>query len=102
MLDELTQEDFAVQLGRSFRVFPQAGHPLDMELIEVTGLRRRGWPKDPSSGREPFSLLFRGPRKPILPQAIYRMEQAGMGALDLFIVPIGLDDEGLLYEAVFN
>jgi hypothetical protein len=102
VLDELTREDFAEELGSLFGVLPQAGPPLELVLIEVADLRRRGWPRKPSSGREPFSLLFRGPIEPILPQAIYRMEHASMGVLELFIAPLGPEGGGLLYEAVFN
>ena len=36
------------------------------------------------------------------PRNIYEIEHEKMGALSLFIVPIGPDGEGLRYEAVFN
>lgn len=56
----------------------------------------------PASGREggSFRLAFRGPAEPILAQGIYPF-RAGEFAGDIFIVPIGRDDSGTLYEAVF-
>ena len=59
-----------------------------------------------------FSLLWRGPREPLLAQGIYTLaapaESEALGRLDLFLVPLGPDggsageDQGLLYEAVFT
>jgi hypothetical protein len=54
------------------------------------------------SGREPFSIVFRGPLEPVLPQRIYRFEHEALGAFELFIVPIGTDESGMQYEAVFG
>ena len=35
-------------------------------------------------------------------QSIYRLEHAGLGALEIFIVPIGRDAESTTYEAIFT
>jgi len=48
-----------------------------------------------------FRLIFRGPVEPILEQAIYPF-RAGEFACEMFIVPIGRDASGTLYEAIFN
>jgi len=56
----------------------------------------------PSGRRQPFSIVFRGPRQILLPQRIYRMEHGAIGAFELFLVPIGPDQEGMLYEAIFT
>jgi hypothetical protein len=37
-----------------------------------------------------------------LAQKIHRLEHATLGALDIFIVPIGPDRLGMLYEAIFS
>jgi hypothetical protein len=52
--------------------------------------------------RAPFSIVFRGPATPILPQRIYRLEHPAIGSFDLFLVPIGPDERGLRYEAIFT
>jgi hypothetical protein len=56
----------------------------------------------PGSERDPFRLAFLGPPDPVLPQRIYRLEHAGLGALDIFLVPIARDAEGTTYEAIFS
>jgi hypothetical protein len=37
-----------------------------------------------------------------VPQAIYAMRHPTLGALDVFLVPIGPDAVGMRYQAVFN
>ena len=61
----------------------------------------RGLPKH-STGREPFSVVFRAPATPVLAQMIRRLEHPELGAFELFLVPIGPDDVGMRYEAVFT
>jgi hypothetical protein len=51
---------------------------------------------------ESFSLIFRGPVDAFVPQGSYRLDQGEIGALFIFIVPIGKDENGIKYEAVFN
>jgi hypothetical protein len=38
---------------------------------------------------------------PVLPQGIQRLSHAELGELDLFLVPIGPDAQGMRYEAAF-
>lgn len=98
MLESLTHESFRPHVGSAFRVEYAPGTSATLTLAEVTVLGGGG----AAARRQPFSLLFRGPRAPVLPQRIYRLEHEGMGALELFIVPIGPDAEGLRYEAIFT
>jgi hypothetical protein len=53
-------------------------------------------------GYEAFSIVFRGPSDPLLPQGMHRFHRDAIGTFDLFIVPIRRDQHGLYYEAVFN
>ncbi len=52
--------------------------------------------------RGPFSVLFRVAGDGELEQQIYRLEHESMGSLDLFLVPVGPDSEGMRYEAIFS
>ena len=52
--------------------------------------------------RDAFSVVFRGDNRPVLEQQIYRISHDTLGNMDLFIVPIGPDHEGMRYEAVFS
>ena len=91
-----TRGDFEPHVGGAFRLDAD-GQALAVRLTEAKPV---GSPAQ-EGGREPFSLLFVGPPEPVLPQRIYRLEHAEMGALDLFLVPIGRGPEGTRYEAVF-
>ena len=51
--------------------------------------------------RTAFSLFFLGPHEPFFEQRIYPLDHEGLGRLELFIVPVGHDENGFLYEAVF-
>jgi hypothetical protein len=53
------------------------------------------------TGMERFSLYFVGPES-YLEQKIYSVEHEQMGVFDLFLVPVGHDQNGFRYEAVFN
>ena len=100
MLEKLTSADFGPYVNQTFSLQIGSAEPLGVELIDVSDLGTDGgW--DESSARRPFSIVFRGPKESYLPQSIYRIEHHRMGSLDLFLVPIGPDSQGMRYEAVF-
>jgi len=72
---------------------------LMLTLVEVKPL-----PPHPFPGmmREPFSLMFRSASLVVLPQRLYRLRHAAMGAIDMFLVPVARDAQGVLYQAVYN
>ena len=92
-----TRAAFEECRGTKFRVDSGSGGVTEFELVEVTALR----PNSDANGR-PFALLFHGPAASVLPQKIYPMEHDRLGALTIFIVPVGQDATGVRYEAVFN
>jgi hypothetical protein len=95
MLDRLTAADFAPLVDRTFAC-QVAGSTVELQLGSATelGPLRAGQP------RAAFSLVFWGP--PALPQGMYRVHHPTLGALDIFMVPIGPDARGPRYEAIFN
>ena len=98
MLEKLTLRDFFERVGERFRVVgPDA--PVVLALVEAIDLSRPG---APGSRRSPFSLVFRGPLSPVMPQHTYPLEHPALGRLEIFLVPIGPDASGMRYEAVFN
>lgn len=101
MLESFQFQTFSPLVGQPFRVQVGSDEFLDLELIEATDLRVDGPPVAPGA-RTPFSVLWRGPSTPILPQQIYRLEHEELGVFDLFLVPIGPDAHGMRYEAVFG
>lgn len=94
-LEKLTATDFAGRIQDKFTL-SAAGSALDLVLLELEEFGPA------PSGRNAFSLRFLGPPRPILPQAIYRLENAAMGHLDIFLVPLGPKDGGMRYEAIFT
>lgn len=102
MLDEVTADVFAEHLGSTFHIHHESGLPLVVSLIEATPLALLAGTESTPTKREPCSIIFRGPLDPVLPQQIYRIEHESLGRMDLFLVPLGPDKEGMRYEAVFN
>ena len=98
MLDlaTVTCQPFAACVGQDFEiVFTEA--ELVVKLTEA-----RQWGSRPESIREPFSLTFLGPANPRLRQGTYKMRNAVLGEMEIFLVPIGADQTSTSYEAVFN
>ena len=103
-LDKLRAQDMQPHLQSSFFISMEAGgreagEPLELKLIRVEGPSERA-----GGGERPFSLFWLGPRDPILPQRIYPLQHphAEIGTLEIFLVPVGRDASGTLYQAVFG
>ena len=101
MLNHLTHSDFAQCLGSQFQLEISATQIVDVELVEATLL---GAPPaaEGKAQRQGFSLVFRVPREMVNEQRTYRMQHRRIGVMDLFLVPIGPDQKGMLCEAIFN
>lgn len=98
--EDLSAESLPAHIGTAFVVVPGDEVPeLSLELHDVTAW---GPPPAAPGQRQPFTITLRGPADPLLPQATYAMTHPAFGALDIFIVPIGRDADGVRYEAVFS
>lgn len=93
----LTIEDFKTLVNDTF-VFPiENQEKLALTLIEVNSLT-----KHMEGGREPFSLIFKGPENPQIPQGTYVLRHDRFEDLRLFLVPVSNKDSGIVYESLFN
>jgi hypothetical protein len=101
MLDKLTHDVFSEHVGSTFRIRLEDGGAVDMDLIEATRLGSQS-NSGSTADRDPFSIVFRAPKETELSQKIYDVDHGGIGSFALFLVPIGADESGTLYEAVFN
>lgn len=101
MLDRLTIDDFAPALGQPFVIDGGRLGPIELKLAKASTHDPQAPPVDDAGTRSPFTLLFRGPPDPVLAQQICRLENATVGQLEIFIVPVGRDADGTDYEAVF-
>jgi hypothetical protein len=95
MSDDLTRSTFDPHVGTRFAVTSTSSAPVELELVEVSDIG------DGNHGLN-FRLLFRGPREAALDQGTLTLEHPAIGAVTLFVVPIGADAAGVQYEVVFN
>jgi hypothetical protein len=94
----LSVENFAA-VAKQFFDLALGESSVPLTLVEVQPL-----PVNPYPGmmRAPFSLLFRTASQVVLPQKLYNLKNDKLGRLEIFLVPVARDREGVLYQAVFN
>jgi hypothetical protein len=97
-LGELTLDIFAPLAGDTFTIGGPDGAVVETTLDTATALGDRRGP----DGRVPFSLIFSGAGAPILPQGMYPVRHAALGALELFLVPLSPQDGAGRYQAIFS
>lgn len=95
MLDTLVYADFSPHLNTKFRMHLPPDGILEIELVQA-----QEYPSAPHQER--FSLTFLAPPEAPVAQGIYQLEHEQLGTGALFLVPVGRDEQGLSYEAVFN
>ena len=91
----LSHEIFSQYKNTKFQVKIDEERAAELELTEVSDLKL--YPK-----QEEFSVIFRGPLDLFLGQGLRPFTHERMGQFELFLVPIGKDDRGFNYEAIFN
>ncbi|WP_121353950.1 DUF6916 family protein [Flavisolibacter nicotianae] len=97
-LQHLTAADFQSQIGNDFFIHFSTGVLAAAQLDKVVDL-----PAYPNLERKPFSILLQTTQKDrYYPQAIYTLEQAALGRMQIFLVPVGRNEKGVQYEAVFS
>jgi hypothetical protein len=94
-LDKLNAKIFSEQLHTQFKLKLAGAGPMMLELVEVKD-------SDPSPQIELFSLHFRGPSAPRLPQSIHRLEHDKLGEFEIFLTAVGAERQGIVYESVFH
>ena len=97
MLDQVTIETFQPHIGSSFWLH-ERGQKVEMRLVRAAKVMES---EAAHLKRNPFSLFFQGPLR--LPQHIYRLTHDALPEpMDIFLVPVGVQDNAFLYEAVFT
>jgi hypothetical protein len=99
MLDlaKVRREDFAACLGQDFEIVLADG------ILPVKLLDAKQWgPDQPASIRQPFALTFRVERNLRFPQGTYKMRNAELGEMEIFLVQVAADARSATLEAVFN
>jgi hypothetical protein len=95
MTEDLSREALGANLNSKFLMPFADAEPLELELINLID-----YPSAP--GQEQFSAIFRAPLNAPVAQGIYQLEHEQFGVFGIFLVPIGRDQQGVQYEALFN
>jgi hypothetical protein len=90
----LAHATFLENLGSKFRL-KNGSADFDLELIEVSELKQTGQ-------YQTFAVVFRCASSQVLQQKTHRLEHERAGDVEIFLVPISKDQQGICYEAVFN
>ena len=103
-LDDLRLATFAGQLRTVFSVTDASTGRMELELIEASQSQSPSQTARALDAEyEKFSLIFRGPKAPVLAQQIYRFEHPQIGWFHMFIVPIVTPKTNEQhYQAIFN
>lgn len=95
----LSKAAFESQLYTKF-VINEGASKVAVRLVNVANI---GSKKERDTGREGFSLLFRGPEDTLLQQNTYLIEHEKLGLFSFLIVPIRTKNkQAAHYEAVIN
>jgi hypothetical protein len=95
-LDKVECAQFADCLNQDFEiVFSDGTLPVKLSEARPLGIR-------PESIREPFALTFLGRAGLRLPQGVYKMRNAALGEMEVFLVQVAADQTSSAFEAVFN
>jgi hypothetical protein len=90
--------DFTPYLNQQFTINFSQDVSLPAELIEVTHVGGYS-PLE----RSPFSIVLRTTQKnEYFSQGTFGVQHPEMGNMYLFLVPLGIDSQGVKYEAVFG
>ena len=92
-----TRDQFEPCVGQTFELAATPA-PISLTLAETRALGA----SRPEARRPPFALTFHGAPALRLPQGIYRLENATLGPMDVFLVQTAADATASHFEAIFN
>jgi Domain of unknown function (DUF6916) len=100
-VSDFTAEDMTPLVGTPWYIEASNGERFELRLTDV--VKRLDKHVDARFKRDSFSLYFRGPREPFLPQSTYPFHHDQLGGPHwIFIVPNAKEADGFRYEAVFT
>jgi hypothetical protein len=101
----LTYKAFSKCLNSTFILHREAEQDVRLELTDACEQQPSGFETAlaADASHEKFSLMFRGPQTAVLPQNTYTFEHGRLGRFEMFIVPVGVQNQTHgCYEAIFN
>ena len=103
MLDTATSATFKPHVGDRFEVTPQEGEPFEAVLSsceETPYGSSDEWRE--TTLRVPFSLIFVSPAEHSVNQQTCAFRHEQLGDFELFVVPLGPNEQGMRYQAVIS
>lgn len=97
-MEIVTLSYFAGHVGSAFDI-DLGESSMALTLAEARPLQDNGFP---GMRRSPFSLMFRSGSQVVLPQKLYKLKNQILGQMEIFLVPVARDKEGIVYQAIFN
>jgi hypothetical protein len=98
---QLNREIFSRHLNTEFSFSHHAVGVGTVKLIEVNSFAQKTTLKA-ADGKECFALVFTGSRSAPLRQETYNVTHESIGKFAMLVVPIGMNNKVVYYEAVFN
>ena len=91
LFDELENKDFEIKINEN--------NNESFSLIEIKSVNSHTTAEGQA---EPFALLFQSNNETIYDQGIYTLKNIELNEINIFLVPIGSNETGTQYEAVFT
>ncbi len=95
----LTKNTFENTHNHEFTIQFNPHSSITAKLIEIKSINSH---VVKTGQTEPFSLVFEIAGNHVYEQDTYLLHNEELGELTLFLVPIGADENGVRYEAVFT
>jgi uncharacterized protein DUF6916 len=96
----MTSDTFLPYVNTRFSLLLSRVRVATVTLVEVEVFDPPADGTRETASQDGFSLVFRGPRQPLLRQETYTVRHAILGTFPLLLVPVGR--QRAHYEAVFN
>lgn len=90
-----SRDNFAKVQGSVFDLTDGAGQTIDLELSEVSPLKE-------TAQQQNFATVFLAPENCVVTQGLYDLQHPLLGKMQLFLVPVGIENGRMQLEAVFN
>src|SRR5690349_15032173 len=95
----LTADHFKPHIGKGFKV-KDGRHQLTLTTVD---LRRLEAHETTLFARPPFTLIFSGPPRDVLPQGMYTLDIADGASFDIYLMPIQTPVATRQdYQSIFN
>ena len=95
MTMQFERDKFAEFIGTNFTLQLPDLEGITLELAEVSEIRERPHQRS-------FSLILLTPEGSTLEQGLYEVVHESLGPMAFFLVPVGMDGNRIMLEALFN